>query len=197
MPPPNKARLLALALEAKQALTSLRIAYAEGVLTREALARAVGRMTSLKSRGLAIHTEFETAGRLASSELAEARRQFGAVWSSVRDMEAAVQLACRNLGVDRPRRTRIDTTWNAVKSKFVSGWPRTNLPPLVTVPRDPELAAEPTHDTTGPDGARCPVCSDALDERVIQCANCEAYHHAECWSYAGGCAIFGCKKRRR
>ena len=54
---------------------------------------------------------------------------------------------------------------------------------------------------------RCPVCATAIDiavdgsvgyesareEDVVACERCETLHHKECWEYAGGCALFGCR----
>lgn len=40
---------------------------------------------------------------------------------------------------------------------------------------------------------RCPVCSSSLCEPIETCPSCRTQHHAECWSYARGCAIYGCK----
>jgi hypothetical protein len=42
----------------------------------------------------------------------------------------------------------------------------------------------------------CPVCacSIAHDEAQVACEHCSTPHHDDCWEYAGGCAIFGCRK---
>ena len=53
---------------------------------------------------------------------------------------------------------------------------------------------------------RCPVCATAFTIRadceeghrscedcVVTCERCETLHHKECWDYAGGCALFGCR----
>ncbi|MBI4860396.1 MAG: hypothetical protein HY815_09060 [Candidatus Riflebacteria bacterium] len=44
-------------------------------------------------------------------------------------------------------------------------------------------------------GATCPVCGDRLGDRFTSCPRCETPHHAECWAWAGGCAIYGCSDR--
>ena len=41
-------------------------------------------------------------------------------------------------------------------------------------------------------GARCGVCGEEAVTRVVQCAKCMTPHHDECWSYGGGCSIYGC-----
>lgn len=41
----------------------------------------------------------------------------------------------------------------------------------------------------------CPVCREPAEERVVHCRECGAPHHAECWSYVGNCALFGCGGR--
>jgi hypothetical protein len=43
-------------------------------------------------------------------------------------------------------------------------------------------------------GSTCPVCGQGL-EAAISCPGCGTPHHAECWDYLGGCAIFGCGTR--
>ncbi len=40
---------------------------------------------------------------------------------------------------------------------------------------------------------RCPVCFTPLDARVKPCWRCRTPHHADCWAYFGGCAIFACE----
>lgn len=48
------------------------------------------------------------------------------------------------------------------------------------------------------ESANCPVCSSALEDRVdlMSCLRCESLHHAECWTYVGSCATFGCGSDR-
>jgi hypothetical protein len=42
--------------------------------------------------------------------------------------------------------------------------------------------------------ASCQVCGTAPSpEDTVTCDRCGAPHHAECWNYNGGCAIFGCR----
>ncbi len=38
----------------------------------------------------------------------------------------------------------------------------------------------------------CPVCGDPITEPVSQCTDCRTPHHADCWEYFGGCAIYAC-----
>lgn len=43
--------------------------------------------------------------------------------------------------------------------------------------------------------ATCQVCGTPPDPKeTVICDRCGAPHHAECWEYNGGCAIFGCKQ---
>lgn len=39
---------------------------------------------------------------------------------------------------------------------------------------------------------RCPVCANAIQNAERACARCATPHHADCWAYSGGCAIYGC-----
>lgn len=43
--------------------------------------------------------------------------------------------------------------------------------------------------------ARCVVCRNELPADPVLCPRCETPHHADCWEYLGGCAIYGCLKR--
>ena len=195
-------RLLALAIEAKQGLHALRSAWLDGVLTRAAVGRATAHLSSIKARALAVHGEFALSRDISPAAQADARRQFGAIWSSVRAMHGTLLLAHRHLGLPPPRANRVDATWRSLKSRFVSGWPLTALPPMLMLnarpaptpspppASDPELIA-----SIDPSRARCPVCATALDAAPHACATCGCLHHRECWEWSGGCGIFGCRKR--
>ncbi len=42
----------------------------------------------------------------------------------------------------------------------------------------------------------CQVCGDKGSLASARtCPTCSTPHHTDCWSYAGGCAIYGCGKR--
>jgi hypothetical protein len=59
------------------------------------------------------------------------------------------------------------------------------------VPIEDRVAFVAGTDLSG--GGRCPVCGEGDTHRpVCACRLCEAVHHVECWTYAGGCARFGC-----
>jgi Protein of unknown function (DUF2752)/Prokaryotic RING finger family 1 len=47
-------------------------------------------------------------------------------------------------------------------------------------------------------GATCPICQTAIgpSEGVLVCPACDQVHHRECWDDVGGCATYGCEKRR-
>jgi Prokaryotic RING finger family 1 len=38
----------------------------------------------------------------------------------------------------------------------------------------------------------CKVCGDAITEVHVVCTTCRTPHHRDCWSFIGGCSIFGC-----
>lgn len=42
----------------------------------------------------------------------------------------------------------------------------------------------------------CPVCASPLGESPRFCTVCGTPHHRDCWDYLGGCAIYGCSRRR-
>lgn len=44
----------------------------------------------------------------------------------------------------------------------------------------------------------CPVCGDFLASRPHRpCPRCGVPHHEDCWTWAGGCAVFACGARAR
>ena len=43
---------------------------------------------------------------------------------------------------------------------------------------------------------RCVVCRTELPADPVHCPRCETPHHADCWEYTGGCAIYGCAANR-
>lgn len=43
---------------------------------------------------------------------------------------------------------------------------------------------------------RCPVCSEDLGRKeLVLCGDCHAPHHARCWAYNKGCALYACDCR--
>mgnify|MGYP001546741816 CR=1 FL=1 len=40
---------------------------------------------------------------------------------------------------------------------------------------------------------KCPVCATPIIDKPVKCDRCETPHHTDCWTYAEGCAIFGCR----
>jgi len=38
----------------------------------------------------------------------------------------------------------------------------------------------------------CKVCGEAIVAVRVECSRCGTPHHAECWRYAGRCAVFAC-----
>lgn len=57
----------------------------------------------------------------------------------------------------------------------------------------PPEQEEPKKRTRSP---RCPVCSEALGRKeLVLCSGCHAPHHARCWDFNKGCALYGCDCR--
>jgi hypothetical protein len=46
-----------------------------------------------------------------------------------------------------------------------------------------------------PSKGRCPVCAARIEGETRLCGKCRTPHHAECWAWQQGCAIFGCGGR--
>lgn len=46
-------------------------------------------------------------------------------------------------------------------------------------------------------GSACPVCGHRVEGDGRNCPKCGTPHHADCWKYSGGCAIYGCAARAR
>jgi hypothetical protein len=69
---------------------------------------------------------------------------------------------------------------------------------LLRKARGPSTAAgvvvEPVKGTGGSD---CPICGHPVADTPHACHTCRTAHHQECWSYFGGCAVFGCKSHAR
>ena len=55
----------------------------------------------------------------------------------------------------------------------------------------------PTRKTPIPASARCLICGEGLALPVFDCPTCATPHHAACWQWTGGCAVYGCKRRPR
>lgn len=41
---------------------------------------------------------------------------------------------------------------------------------------------------------RCPVCGTRISDKPTWCERCETPYHADCFAFAEGCAIYGCRK---
>ena len=65
----------------------------------------------------------------------------------------------------------------------------------VGVQRLDDPAAQPGIELLAVEEARCAVCSAPLEKRPRRCDRCRTPHHRECWTYLGGCAIYGCESR--
>ena len=48
-----------------------------------------------------------------------------------------------------------------------------------------------------PTEIHCPVCATVIKNEPRLCERCETPHHHDCWEYAGGCALFGCRPGKR
>jgi hypothetical protein len=42
----------------------------------------------------------------------------------------------------------------------------------------------------------CKVCGDPITEVHVVCTTCRTPHHRDCWSFVGGCSIFGCNGKQ-
>lgn len=49
---------------------------------------------------------------------------------------------------------------------------------------------------TGGAAIRCEICGEPIEERAVEdlviCLKCHTIHHRDCWTYNGGCPIYGC-----
>ncbi|CAN5664183.1 hypothetical protein BH23PLA1_BH23PLA1_18170 [soil metagenome] len=39
----------------------------------------------------------------------------------------------------------------------------------------------------------CKVCGDAIETIHVVCSTCRTPHHRDCWTFVGGCSIYGCQ----
>lgn len=89
-----------------------------------------------------------------------------------------------------------------VAARLREGFPQ-RPPPWTPRPRQPsplELSAFelPVTFVMGTEGARCPVCAEGYDHHHAPpraCSRCRTLHHDDCLTYAGKCAIYGCRGR--
>ena len=58
-----------------------------------------------------------------------------------------------------------------------------------------EGAVEVVSTAFDPSKGRCPVCAARIEGEIRVCEKCRTPHHAECWSWQQGCALFGCGGR--
>lgn len=74
--------------------------------------------------------------------------------------------------------------------KLLTAFSRLELPPAGT-----PLLLEPSHPG---ESAACLVCGGSIALKPhVRCTSCETPHHAECWDYNGGCAVYGCRSTTR
>ncbi len=65
-------------------------------------------------------------------------------------------------------------------------------PPVVRSAEEVASRTAPTPAVEIVPSGRCPVCDCPLAPPLNTCARCRTPHHADCWGYFGGCAIFAC-----
>lgn len=44
--------------------------------------------------------------------------------------------------------------------------------------------------------ATCKVCGESIEGEHVVCTTCRTPHHGDCWSFVGGCSIYGCKGKQ-
>lgn len=42
----------------------------------------------------------------------------------------------------------------------------------------------------------CKVCGDEIVDDFVFCGQCRTPHHRDCWTFVGGCSIFGCQGKQ-
>jgi hypothetical protein len=42
----------------------------------------------------------------------------------------------------------------------------------------------------------CKVCGDPIVATYVVCISCRTPHHRDCWTFVGGCSIFGCQGKQ-
>ena len=62
--------------------------------------------------------------------------------------------------------------------------------------QDPQRAGTPAQPTPQKTDDVCVVCQcpGQAGEQIGRCPACQALHHHECWTYNGGCGVYGCDK---
>lgn len=89
---------------------------------------------------------------------------------------------CSLLATDAPHTIIL---WYEIASKYYE---------LLLAETEPGVNFEASPGIPNLNGATCQVCgTQPSPHDTVTCDRCGAPHHAECWEYNGGCAIFGCK----
>jgi hypothetical protein len=167
--------------------------------------RFASRLVALRNRCIDVNGLLQGGRGRSAAEQALVRRDLGALWTAVREAERLLALP------DEPASRR----WRALGSSMRAGFPASGFPPSVqpggrvcdgvrhAPAPDPAAAASALPapgfeilegEGTGADpGGRCPVCAAPVTDDPIRCARCGVLHHPDCWIYARGCAIFGCR----
>jgi hypothetical protein len=67
---------------------------------------------------------------------------------------------------------------------------------IAPIMRERGAAVDPPRPIPAPASGRCAACG-VLDgpPAWVACPACDAHHHADCWDFADGCAIYGCGRR--
>lgn len=52
------------------------------------------------------------------------------------------------------------------------------------------VVAEGLDEEEGP--PLCKVCGESIEGEHVFCDTCKSPHHTDCWSFVGGCSIYGC-----
>ncbi|MBI4860391.1 MAG: hypothetical protein HY815_09030 [Candidatus Riflebacteria bacterium] len=200
--------LRALCLEGRQLAFSLRKATKQPGTDSTTRSRGATRLSQLKSRCLELVKRLQASRGLSATEQAQARKELAGIGTALREIEKHVGIA--DAGGSRFR---------ALRSHVTGGWPTTHLPPVIdpaarvvpdggpsggvaVTPRpgssEPESSGIVVEDgaPAAPVQARCPVCAEPVGKPRMECPRCGVTHHVECWSYSGGCAIFGCRRAR-
>lgn len=60
-----------------------------------------------------------------------------------------------------------------------------------------QVAAQLRKQAAGERSVRCAVCATETSGLLSACTVCGTAYHSDCWTYNGGCAVYGCKAAPR
>lgn len=179
----------------------MRKVFQRGAVPDKIRYRFKSRLFMIKQRaGEVAKTLRETEG-LTTAQAMNTRREMGFVNASIRECDRYISLpstvAPLDLSwLDLPAAPPPEEELGWLDLPAGGGDPELPEPGIDMSWTDLPAGGEGVADEPVPvslPGVHCPVCGDPEDAQPVACPRCAVRYHKECWEYAGGCAIYGCR----